>query len=196
MQSTLDVALRLARALDAAGIRYFLGGSLASSLQGDPRATNDIDIVLELRGADVDRLVTALGPDFEVDAASLRKAADERGSWNIYFLPLFTKIDLFVLGTSPFDQEEFARRRSAVVRPPAEAIVVKSPEDSVLRKLLWYRAGGEVSQKQWSDVVEVLRMNRATLDEAYLDRWAASLSLAEPLTRARADARAPRKSAP
>jgi hypothetical protein len=196
MQSTLDVALQLARALDAAEVAYFLGGSLASSLQGEPRATNDIDVVVELRASDVDRLLAALGPDFDADAAALRRAADERNSWNIFYLPLFTKIDLFVLGSSPFDQEEFARRRAVVVREPRDTIVVKSAEDTVLRKLLWYRDGGGVSQKQWSDVVEVLRVSGSTLDAVYLDHWAADLRLTELLARARADAARPKPPSP
>jgi hypothetical protein len=61
---------------------------------------------------------------------------------------------------------------------------VKSPEDTVLRKLLWYRAGGEESSKQWRDVVEVLRISGPVLDLPYMERWAVELGTADLLQRA------------
>jgi hypothetical protein len=186
----LDVAARVARALDAAGVGYFLGGSLASSLQGEPRATNDIDLVVDLREEQVPALVGALGQDFDVDAEALRRAARERTSWNVFFLPLLTKIDLFVLRDAPFDASEFARRAPVEVRPGV-VLHVKTPEDTILRKLLWYRSGGSVSERQWRDVVEVLRQSAAVLDATYLDVWGSRLDLAELLARARAEAAAP-----
>ena len=183
----LDVALLVARALERAGVGYFLGGSLASSLQGEPRSTNDVDLVVDLAERDVARFVAALGSDFDVDEAALREAARARSSWNVLYLPLVTKIDLFVLRDAPFDASEFSRRRPVEVRE-GRTLFVKSAEDTVLRKLLWYRSGGGVSERQWRDVVEVLRQSRAVLDAAYLDLWAARLDLADLLARARAEA--------
>ena len=184
----VDVALRLADALDRAGVGYFVGGSLASSLQGEPRSTNDIDLVVDLPEERVGALVAALGPDFEVDEVALRRAARERSSWNVFHVPpLFTKIDLFMLREEPFDGSEFARRRPVEVRA-GRRLFVKSPEDTVLRKLLWYRQGGEVSERQWRDVVEVLRQSRAVLDVAYLDVWAGRLGVEGLLGRARGEA--------
>ena len=187
----LDVAARVARALEEAGVGYFLGGSLASSLQGEPRSTNDIDLVVALPEDRVDTLVQALGPEFEVDAEALRRAARERTSWNVFFLPLFTKIDLFVLRGDPFDASEFARRRPVEVRPGL-SLAVKSPEDTILRKLLWFRGGGEVSERQWRDVVEVLRQSGPGLDHAYLESWAERLAVDDLLIRARGEAGPPR----
>jgi len=83
----IDIALRVARVLDRLGVAYFLGGSLASSLQGEPRATNDIDLVVELGEEQVEAFAAALGPDFEVDEPALRAAARTRSSENIFFLP-------------------------------------------------------------------------------------------------------------
>ena len=186
----VDVTLLVTRALERAGVAYFLGGSLASSFQGEPRATNDIDLVVELAPEKVGLFVQALGPDFDVDAEALLRAARERGSWNIIYSPAVTKIDLFVLRDEPFDASEFARRRRVEVRKGQE-LFIKSPEDSVLRKLLWYRAGGGVSDRQWRDVVQVLRQSRAVLDVAYLDEWAGRLELAVLLGRARGEAGSP-----
>jgi hypothetical protein len=183
----VDITLLVTRALERCGVAYFLGGSLASSFQGEPRATNDVDLVVDLPPDRVAAFVAALGPDFDVDADALSRAARERGSWNVIYVPAVTKIDLFVLREAPFDQAEFGRRRLIEVRPGA-SLFIKSPEDSVLRKLLWYRAGGGVSDRQWRDVVQVLRQSRAVLDDGYLDEWAARLALGELLARARAEA--------
>lgn len=103
-------------------------------------------------------------------------------------LPLVTKIDLFGLGTSPFDESEFARRGEVVIRASGEKLSFKSPEDTVLRKLLWFREGGSVSTKQWRDVVQVLRVSGASMDHTYLDAWADRLGLRELLARAVGDA--------
>jgi len=183
----LDIALLVADALDRAGVPYFLGGSLASSLQGDPRATNDIDLVVDLAEAQVGALVAALGPDFDIDEVALARAARERTSWNVIHRPTVTKIDLFVLREAPFDRSEFVRRERVPVRG-SQSLWVKRADDTVLRKLLWYRAGGGVSDRQWRDVVEVLRHSRAQIDDAYLNQWAATLGLEALLARARREA--------
>jgi hypothetical protein len=185
----VDVALLVTEALERCGVAYFLGGSLASSFQGEPRATNDIDLVVDLSEADVGPFVTALGSDFDVDEDALRRAARERGSWNIIYVPSVTKIDLFVRQAGPFDESEFQRRQRVEVRA-GRSLVVKSADDTVLRKLLWYRAGGAVSDRQWRDVVQVLRHSRAVLDDAYLDEWGGRLGIGDLLAQARAEARA------
>lgn len=190
LESTLDVALAVAAAFERVGIDYFLGGSLASSLQGEPRATNDIDFVVDLRAGQIGPLAAALGSEFDLDEAALLDAVATRGSWNIFHLPMVTKIDLFVLGNAPFDRSEFNRRQRLTVRPGG-ALFVKSAEDSILRKLLWFLDGGRVSERQWRDVVEILRVSRAGLDVAYLDSWAGSLALTSELAQAREDAARP-----
>ena len=188
MQDVLDVALIVADAIDASGSEYFVGGSVASSLQGEPRATNDIDFVVAMLGHRVRAFVEKLGSDFEVDQAMLRDALSRGGSANIFYLPMVTKIDIFGLGSTPYDEVEFARRRRMKVRTGGEELWIKSPEDTILRKLLWYREGGQVSDKQWRDVVEVLRIRGPHLERPYLDLWAARLSLESLFARARADA--------
>jgi hypothetical protein len=176
-------------ALERTGVGYFLGGSLASSFQGEPRATNDIDLVVDLEEGQVEGLAVELGADFDVDEVALRRAAAEKASWNVIYLPTATKIDLFVLRDSPFDRSEFGRRRRVEVRA-GRFMFVKSPEDTVLRKLLWYRTGGEVSDRQWRDVVQVLRQSRSLIDPRYLDEWAAEIGVEDLLARARKAAEA------
>jgi hypothetical protein len=184
----IGVALRVAAAIETAGGTYFVGGSVASSLQGEPRATNDVDMVIELPLGRIGAFVAALGPDFEVDVDMLRDALLHARSCNIFYLPSVMKVDLFAVGPSPYDEIEFARRRPVRVRPSNETLCVKTPEDTVLRKLLWYREGGQVSDRQWRDVVEVLRVSDSLMDNAYLSGWAERLGIPALLERARADA--------
>jgi hypothetical protein len=136
----IGVALRVAGAIEQAGGAYFVGGSLASSFHGEPRATNDVDFVLELPLGRIDQLVAALGPDFEVDRDTLRDALLHGHSCNIFYLPTVMKVDLFAVGPTAFDEMEFSRRRSVQVGG-SDSLVLKSPEDTVLRKLLRYRDG-------------------------------------------------------
>jgi hypothetical protein len=186
----VDVALRVGTAIEGAGGAYFVGGSLASSFQGEPRATNDVDIVLDLALGRIDGLVASLGPDFEVDTDMLRDALVHARSCNVFYLPVVMKVDLFGVGSTPFDESEFARRRRVAVRGP-ETLVIKSAEDTVLRKLLWYREGGYVSDRQWRDVVEVLRVSGGGMDRPYLTEWATRLRVAEMLERASTEAGEP-----
>ena len=187
-EDAIGIALLVARAIESAGGSYFVGGSLASSLQGEPRATNDIDLVVDLPLGRCGAFVEALGADFEADVAELRRAIADGGSYNIFYLPLVTKIDVFGLGASAYDEIEFSRRREIGVGGTGERLWFKSPEDTVIRKLLWFREGGGASTKQWRDVVQVLRVSGASMDRGYLESWAARLGLTELLARATGEA--------
>ena len=184
----LEVALAVGQALESIGVEYFLGGSMASSFQGQPRLTNDLDFVVLMRATDIEPFKTALGPDFEVDEQGLAEAVRRKGSWNIFHLPTVTRVDLFVVKDGEYDAEEFLRKRPFEVAP-GRRLVLKSPEDSVLRKLLWFRAGGEQNSQQFRDVVEVLRVQGGLLNEAYLATWARKLDLEALLEKASAAAK-------
>jgi hypothetical protein len=181
----VGIALRVAHAIEAVGGEYFIGGSLASSLQGEPRATNDVDFVLALSIGSIPPFRACLGPDFELDADMLRDALLHARTANAFYLPRVTKIDFFGRGQEPFDESEFSRRAPVRVRATGETLIVKMPEDTVLRKLLWYRDGGSVSERQWRDVVSVLRVSGTRMDQHYLEQWAAKLGLSALLERAR-----------
>lgn len=186
-EDALDIALLVAAAVERAEGRYFIGGSLASSLQGEPRATNDIDIVVDIPLGSVGAFVAALGSDFEADVVEVRKAIADGRAHNVFYLPLVTKIDIFGLGASPFDESEFSRRREIVIRQSGERLWFKSAEDTVLRKLLWFREGGGVSTKQWRDVVQVLCVSGPLMDRTYLDTWAQRLGLSALLAAAKTE---------
>jgi hypothetical protein len=182
-----DVALVVGNALDALEVRYLVGGSVASSLLGEPRSTNDIDFLVELPVGKVAALAAKLGPDFAIDEEALRDAAQTRTSWNIFYLPLVTKIDLFLKTADAFDESSLQRRRFVPLGDDGSGLYVASPEDVVLKKLAWYRAGGEVSTTQWRDVLGVLAVSGAELDHEYMVTWAAKLGVSDLLERALSD---------
>jgi hypothetical protein len=184
------VAVRVAAVLDELGIEYTLGGSLASSLHGEPRATNHVGFAVRLEEHHVPRLVERLGPDFVIDPEGLRDAIRRGRSYAVYFLPLVLKVDFFIRGAAPLDRSEFARRLR-VRLGDRESLYTATPEDSVLRKLLWFREGGEVSDRQWRDVLGILRISGPGLDSAYLERWADQLGVRDLLQRASDQSKGP-----
>jgi hypothetical protein len=179
-EDVIDVALRVAKALESVGACYFVGGSLASSLDGQPRATNDIDFVIDIAIGKLGDFVTALGPDFEVDNDMLRDAVMHGRSANAFFLPLVLKVDFFGHPHGPYDEAEFSRRRPVMVRN-GRTLFIKAPEDTILRKMLWFREGGEVSDRQWRDILGVLRAQQGNLDMPYIHAWAGRLKLVDLL---------------
>lgn len=177
--------------LEQLGVRYHVGGSLASSAYGMPRATANVDVVAELRSEQVAAFVEHLQAGYYVEPAAVREAVVQRRSFNLVHLDTMVKVDVFVPEERPFDEQELKRARPETLDPAQDArpFFLKSPEDLVLRKLDWYRAGGAASALQWNDVIGVLRVQMERLDQDYLARWAAELHLADLLERALAEAR-------
>ncbi len=174
-------------ALRALGVRHYVGGSIASSVHGLPRASVDVDVVAELAPRHVDAFVAALGEAYYVPEARVRDAAARRRSFNVIHLATMVKVDVFVSRDRPFDRRAFERSRPAATEG-AVGIPVSSAEDTVLAKLDWFRRGGEASERQWSDVVGVLR-SAAGLDEAHLRQGASELGVTDLLERALDEAR-------
>jgi hypothetical protein len=180
----IDVALLVAAALDDVGITHSVGGALASSFSGETRFTQDVDIVVDLRLEQVGALVSALGPDFYADVDALGRAVRTRSSVNVIHMPTSIKVDLFVVGGSPLDQMQLARRqRRQVSQEPDAYLYFHSHEDIVLQKLLWYRLGGEVSDRQWRDVQSIVKKQGERLDRDYLRNSAESTGILDLLTR-------------
>lgn len=183
--ASLSVVLHVIDILDRLGVRYHLGGSFASAIHGVPRQTLDADLVVDLDAAAVDRLVGRLHENFYVDLGTAREAVASRGSFNAIHLATGFKVDFFVKGDGEFDELELERSEiTQISHDPPRSAYVKTAEDTVLRKLQWYRTGGEVSDRQWRDVLGVLMATSAGLDRVYLHDWATRLGLLDLLERA------------
>jgi len=178
----IAVALAVVRTFDSIGVVSTIGGSIASSFAGEPRSTIDIDIVAAIDGRHIPALVHALSPDFYVDAVALHRAVVLRGSVNLIHQATMLKVDVFVAGGTPLDRQQLARRRPVEVRP-GEVLHVHPPEDILLQKLRWYRLGGEVSDRQWRDILGIVRVQAERLDVGYLRAHAPSIDVTDLLER-------------
>ncbi len=190
MSDAVRIALLLAQTFEKLGVIYWIGGSLASSVHGWPRSTQDVDLVAELNETQVDDLVAALENEFYIDGKSVRDAIAHHRSFNVIHLDSVYKADIFILGTSRFAQVEKQRRRLEFLtsEPAAPSAYFCSAEDIVLQKLLWFRKSEEVLTKQLDDVQGVLKVQTDRLDYDYLHNWATELSISDLLDKALADA--------
>ena len=188
----IQATLLVVEALEALGVPYLIGGSLASAVHGVVRTTMDADLVADLRPEHAEPLAQALGDAFYVDAASIRDAIRHRSSFNVIHLESMFKVDIFIPKQRPFDRTQLQRRTKQVIatEPEREAYVATA-EDTILAKLEWYRRGGEVSDRQWQDVLGVLKVQGNRLDLAYLRQWAASLGVSDLLEKALTEAGLP-----
>jgi len=186
----LGVLARVAAALTRLDVPYFVAGSLASSLHGEPRSTNDIDLVADLDAQRIEALIADVGADFYLDPGAVREAVANRTSFNLVHLATATKVDVFLLISEPFEVERMrTRQRVALGGAPALEAFVDAPEHTVLRKLEWFDRGGRVSERQWRDAVGVLRVQGERLDQARLRRWAGPLGVTDLLEQALGEAR-------
>jgi hypothetical protein len=188
MTASLAALVVLATALDRLGVAYAIGGSVASSFHGEMRTTHDIDVLVELVPEKVSALVAALAPEFYVDETSVREALLRKRAFNVIHRSAAAKIDVFCSSGGSLDREQIERRTRVRLRPDLPEMDLTSAEVIVLRKLDWFRRGGEVSERQLGDVANVLREQRGLLDDAYLERQAADLGLTDLLRRALAAA--------
>ena len=182
---------RVLTALDAMGIPYVLGGSLASSLWGVPRSTNDADVMVRPFPGREEELVARFPPDFYLSLSAMREANLKRRSFNIINTSTGFKTDVFVASTRQLDESAFRRKVIRKVPSLGEATVnVLSAEDVIIWKLDWYRQGGETSERQWLDVIGVLEANLPGLDRTYLLEGSQHLGIMDLLDRAIAEVEA------
>ena len=148
------------------------------------RASADVDFVVDPTADQLEALAEALGDEFYVYRDAMAEARRQPGTFNAIHEATSFKIDFFLKGPTAFDAEELRRsiRQRLGADPP---IMIKSPEDTILRKLEWFRRGGGASDRQWHDVVSILGALRGRLDEGYLDHWAGDLGVTDLLDRAR-----------
>jgi hypothetical protein len=185
LSEALVVTLQVTRVLDELGVPWVIGGSFASIIHGPIRTTMDVDIVAELQLAHVTPFIATLQGPFYVDATSMQQAIERQSSFNLIHLTTMFKVDIFVPKARAFDQQQLTRRISETIEPGSdERLWVLSAEDIVLSKLDWFHLGGEQSERQWRDVIGVLKTQAQTIDVDYMRQWADQLGVADLLERA------------
>ncbi|HEY2840217.1 MAG TPA: hypothetical protein VGJ26_13765 [Pirellulales bacterium] len=187
--SQSELLKKTALALARMEAPYMLTGSLASSLQGEPRSTHDIDIVVELAPSKIDALLAEFPPpEYYVDRTAMEQAIARRGMFNVIDVLQGDKVDFWILTDGDFDQSRFRRRVSIDFK--GETIFVSAPEDTILMKLKWDDDSGG-GGRQFRDALRVYELQQATLDESYLQRWITRLQLDETWQRLLAEAKPP-----
>ena len=188
----IELAQKIASILLPLNIPYVVGGSVASSLLGENRSTQDLDLVIDLEARTAQRLIDAMSGEFYISESAVTEAiaksriSPRESSFNVIYLPSMEKADIFVMGSDdPFSASVMSRRQLHVVSGlQEEGIYIYSPEDVVIQKLSWYKLIPGGSQKQWRDVLGVLKVQGKRLDRAYLHQWALTLQLTDLLDQA------------
>ena len=174
----IRMTLLVTDVLEKMGISYAVGGSMSSSVHGIMRCTMDVDIVADVQLQHIPAFVAALSKEFYADDEMIRDAIEHYSSFNLIHLETAYKVDVFIPKQRAFDQLQLERRLpSLIMTNPDKTIYVTSPEDIILSKLEWYRMGGEVSERQWRDILGVLKTRSGQLDLAYLRKLAKILKV-------------------
>jgi len=181
----LQMTLQVTNVLEKMGIQYAVGGSLSSSVHGMMRATMDVDIVADMHMEQVDGFVVAMSPYFYADDEMIRDAILRKSSFNLIHLETAYKVDVFIPKDRIFDRNQLERRvLSSITSESDKSIYVTSAEDIILSKLEWFRMGGEMSDRQWRDILGVIKMRDDELDTDYLLKMAKNLNVLDLLEKA------------
>lgn len=174
----MQVLREVIGALHQLGISHALGGSMASSLYGEPRFTQDADLTVEPFAGREQALADLFNENYYASVPAMRQANQRRASFNIINTAVGFKCDLFVRKERPFEISAMSRRvEMQLPDRPEQPLYVLTAEDIILFKLEWYRLGGETSERQWLDARNVIKAQADSLDRAYLSRWATDLGI-------------------
>lgn len=147
---------------------------------GRPRASHDIDFVVEIGPKDTERVLkafTKLSSEFQLQGDAIRQAIKERGMFNVVYLPTYLKLDFWLLKSDPFDKSRFERKQE--VKVLGRKMILATAEDTILQKLRWYKISP--IEKSLIDAAFVYQIQFKNLDKAYLDKWAKKLKVAREL---------------
>ncbi|HDL19450.1 MAG TPA: hypothetical protein ENH29_10380 [Bacteroidetes bacterium] len=171
-------------------IPYYIGGSVASSVYGMARSTLDVDLIAAIKPNQVPALRSELENEYYIDEDMILDAIARKYSFNLVHYKSMVKIDVFIRKDEPFDNEIFSRKRKDILGGFEKNIecFFSSPEDIIIHKLKWYRDGNKISERQWLDVIGVIKVQAKILNTAYLLKWARDLDLLKLLRKAFAEA--------
>jgi len=173
--SQQELLKKVIQVLKQSGIQYMLTGSISSSLQGEPRSTHDIDIVVTIQKYRAHELAKAFpSPDFYLDERSIFDAINSQNMFNLIDLKGGDKVDFWILTSEPFDRSRFSRSYSEKFM--GIEMQVSSPEDTILAKLRWAKLSGG-SEKQFTDALRVYEVQYGKLDISYIEHWAKKLDI-------------------
>jgi hypothetical protein len=177
---------KVIRTLNRLGIEYMVTGSIASSLQGEPRSTHDIDLLIDLPASKARTLSSAFPPpDYYLDEDAVLHAVSSSGMANLIDMKSGDKVDFWLLTETPFDSSRFNRKY--LEKALGIRMAVSSPEDTILMKLRWSKMSGG-SEKQFIDAVRVYEVQQEKLDHGYLHEWARALDIEKELEELKAEA--------
>ena len=172
-----DLLQYVVQAADQLSLRYFITGSTATIYYGEPRFTNDIDVVIDLSDKQVDSFCELFPyPDFYVSQQAVREAIFRRSQFNVIHPASGMKVDFMIPGSSAFNRSRFERARPMEIGNNHQGLFA-SPEDAIIKKMEYYRLGG--SEKHLRDITGVLRSGKGQIDHAYITHWANQMGLTE-----------------
>jgi hypothetical protein len=173
------------KAFENLSIPYYIGGSVASSIYGMARATMDVDIVADLKISHINRLKQILENEYYIDNEMIADAIRSASSFNLIHLETMIKIDVFLHKEDPYAEMALQRKRKDTLEELDKVeFYFSSPEDIIIAKVQWYKIGGFVSERQWLDVIGVIKVQGDLLDKKYLKRWSQKLGLAALMQKA------------
>ena len=181
-----ELLRRVVQVLDEHRIQYMITGSIASSLHGEPRSTQNIDIVVAIDRSAAKELRQAFPPsEFYLDEGAILHAIKARSMFNLIDVKEGDKVDFWILTDVAFDRSRFLRRCAEEVIDLE--VKVSSPEDTILAKLRWAKLSGG-SKKQFTDALRVFEVQFEKLDMNYLERWVKELEISDLWERLKAEA--------
>jgi hypothetical protein len=184
--SQRELLKKTVEALERLGIEYMITSSIVSSIQGAPRSTHDIDIVVYLKESQVQPVLSTFpAPDYYVSEAAVAEAMTFDRMFNVLEISSGQKVDFWIYENEPFNQSRFARRRLTDYQ--GIKVRVSSPEDTILSKLVWDQMAGR-TEKQFKDALHVYEVQMKNLDSSYLQDWANRLDIITSLERLKREA--------
>jgi hypothetical protein len=181
----ISVTILVTKVFEELNIPYLIGGSLATTIYGMVRTTQDADIIADMKQSHVQLFIAALITEFYLDEEMIADAVIHNSSFNIIHRHTMFKVDVFIPGDSPFQQSQQSRAQKHIIyMQPEVSAYFASPEDTILAKLDWFRKGNEVSERQWRDIIGVIKVREGDLDIEYLHKWAVELNVSDLLGKA------------